>query len=105
MSRIMIDSFTGALGELPKGGRSIKNALRALQTNPRVSTFERGPAWLESLIAELVSSGYVVEYKAEPYPWHRFTITEAGRDGGCGGQNGAKVGVSTYLTLRATVLQ
>ena len=76
--RILIDSFTGALGDLPKGGRSIENALRALQTNPRVSTFERGPAWLESLIREMLSSGVIVNVPDEPYPWHRFALTELG---------------------------
>ena len=50
-----------------------------LADDPRVSTFERGPAWLESLLSELLKTGLLIEDKTEPYPWHRYALTEAGR--------------------------
>jgi hypothetical protein len=74
-----IDSFTGSLGELPKGKRTMMQALQVLAADPRVSTFERGPRWLESLLDELRAAALVAEDLAEPYPWHRFTLTDAGR--------------------------
>lgn len=80
MSRIFIDCFSGALADLPKGTRTAENALRVLVGHPRVSTFDRGPAWLESLLSDLKSKGLIVEDRNEPYPWCRFVLTEAGKD-------------------------
>lgn len=77
--RIHLDSFSGSLGELPKGKRSTAEALRVLAVDPRVSTFERGPAWLEALLSDLQFHGLVTEDEAERYPWHRFNLTGAGR--------------------------
>lgn len=74
-----IDIFSGSLGELPKDKRTTIHALQVLSADPRVSTFERGPRWLESLLDELRSAGLVLEDLAEPYPWHRFNLTDAGR--------------------------
>lgn len=78
MSHIFIDSFSGALADLPKGKRTTVDALQVLAEHPRVSTFDRGPAWLESLLADLKQQGLIVEVD-EPYPWHRFALTEAGK--------------------------
>lgn len=78
MSRIFIDCFSGSLADLPKGKRTTVDALRVLAEHPRVSTFDRGPAWLESLLADLKQKGLIVEVD-EPYPWHRFALTEAGK--------------------------
>ena len=74
-----LDSFSGSLGELPKGRRTLVYALAVLADDPRVSTFERGVGWLESLLHELQFNNLVIEDKAEPYPWHRFNLTDAGR--------------------------
>ncbi len=79
MIRAHLDSFSGSLGELPRGKRTVLHALQVLAKDPRVSTFERGTGWLESLLHELQSGGLVVEDKAEPYPWHRFNLSDAGR--------------------------
>jgi DNA-binding HxlR family transcriptional regulator len=77
--RVHLDSFSGALSDLPKGQRTQENALRVLAADPRVSTFDRGPAWLEHLLSELKGNGLIVEEWGEPYPWHRYSLTEAGR--------------------------
>lgn len=79
MPRIMLDSFSGSLGEIPKGQRTVENAVRVLAADPRVSCFERGTAWLESLIRDVLRQGLAVECHAEPYPWCRFNLTDAGR--------------------------
>lgn len=73
------DKFSGSLGELPNGQRTNLHALRALSDDPRVSTFERGTGWLESLISDLLSQGLVIEDHTEAYPWHRFNLTDKGR--------------------------
>lgn len=73
-----IDTFTGSLGELPKGKRSMHNALRVLETDPRVSCFERGAPWLEKLLADLVKLRLVEEEKGVPYPWCKFHLTDLG---------------------------
>ena len=78
MERFILCNFSGSLGDLPKGQRTAVNALRVLSDDPRVSTFDRGPAWLESLLAELKCSGLIVGLD-EPYPWHRYALTDAGR--------------------------
>ncbi len=77
--RVHLDSFSGSLGELPKGRRTLVYALAVLADDPRVSTFERGVGWLELLLHELQFNKLVTEDKAEPYPWHRFNLTDAGR--------------------------
>jgi hypothetical protein len=79
MTRMYIDCFSGSLGKLPRGRRTVADALRALAEDPRVSVFERGPGWLESLIDDLKAQGLVAEDHAEPYPWCRFNLTDAGR--------------------------
>ena len=66
--RVFLDCFSGSLGELPKGKRTTLDALRVLADDPRVSTFERGPAWLEAMISDLLNGGLVVERVADRGP-------------------------------------
>lgn len=75
---IFLDSFSGALSDLPKGQRTQEHALRVLAADPRVSTFERGTPWLERLLLDLKDGGLIVELDAA-YPWHHYSLTEAGR--------------------------
>lgn len=77
--RTIICSFSGSLGELPRGKRAVLNALRVLSDDPRVSCFERGPDWLENLIQDLTQQGLVIEQDGVAYPWCRFNLTDAGR--------------------------
>ena len=76
---MILCSFSGTLSELPRGRRTALDALRALSTDPRVSVFDRGAQWLESMLHELIGCGWIVEDLSEPYPWCRFNLTEAGR--------------------------
>ena len=76
---MILCNFTGSLGELPRGKRTALDALRVLAADPRVSTWERGTRWLESLLADLQAQGLVIEDHAEPYPWHRFNVTDKGQ--------------------------
>lgn len=77
--RMIVCSFSGSLSELPKRKRTLLNALHVLANDPRVSCFDRGSAWLESLIDEMKVCGLVIEDHAEPYPWCRFDLTNLGR--------------------------
>lgn len=79
MTVFHIDNFSGSLSELPKGKRSMHNALRVLEQDPRVSCFERGTPWLERLLQDLVELNLVEEEKAVPYPWCKFHLTDLGR--------------------------
>ena len=76
---VFVDSFSGAMAELPPGKRTVEDGLRALLADPRVSTFERGAPWLERLIDDLKARDLIIEDHAEPYPWHRFNLTAAGK--------------------------
>jgi DNA-binding PadR family transcriptional regulator len=78
MTSIYLDSFSGALGELKRGHRSVLDGLRALDRDARVSTWERGTPWLERLLRDLLTGGYIEELD-EPYPWYRYAITDKGR--------------------------
>ena len=66
------------VGAMQVAGGQPLDALRVLADDPRVSTFERGPAWLESLLSDLKFAGLIVELD-EPYPWHRYALTDAGK--------------------------
>ena len=76
---ISIDSFSGRAAELPRKERTVQKLLQALAADPRISAFERGNYWLANLLREARDRGLIVEDKAEPYPWHRFDLTDAGR--------------------------
>ncbi len=77
--RIYLDSFSGAAADLKKGQRTIENVLAVLANHPRVSTWDMSEnLWLWRLIGELKRDGLVAELD-EPYPWHRFALTDAGR--------------------------
>lgn len=76
---IFLDSFSGAAADLPKGQRNADNVLRALAKMPRVSVWDMEQAWLRNCLSRLTLDALIVEDKAEPYPWLRFNITQAGR--------------------------
>lgn len=78
-SRIFVDSFSGALADLPKGQRTTLDALRTLVEHPQVSTFDRSYLpWVDRLVRDLLAQGLIVEERVQ-YPWHRFALTDAGR--------------------------
>ena len=76
--RVLLDSFSGALADLPKRQRTQLDALRTLANHPRVSTWDRSELpWLDSLVRGLKRDALIVEID-EPYPWHRYALTDAG---------------------------
>lgn len=78
--RIFIDAFSGKVADLPKGYRTSEDILKALDKSPRVSTWDMGElVWLRSAISDLKKLGLIVSDPNEPYPWHRYTLTDAGR--------------------------
>jgi DNA-binding HxlR family transcriptional regulator len=79
VSAIFLDSFSGAAADLKKGQRSAENVLAVLAKSPRVSTWDMEAAWLRGALAQLQRDGLISEDKSEPYPWHRYTVTAAGR--------------------------
>ena len=80
-SRIYLDSFSGAAADLPPSKRTPGHALRALARDTRVSTFDMSEScWLRGCIDALVQLEYIKPDPAEPYPWHRYTITDKGRE-------------------------
>ena len=80
-SRIYIDSFSGTAADLPPSKRTPGHVLRALARDPRVSTFDMGESrWLRGCIDALVRLEHINPDPAEPYPWHRYDITDKGRE-------------------------
>lgn len=79
MSRtVFLDSFSGGAAVLPRGHRGPEDVLAALVSDPRVSTFDMSDIpWLRTAIAKLTRQGLIVAVD-EPYPWHKYEITERG---------------------------
>ena len=77
--RVHLDSFSGAASDLKRGQRSSENVLAVLANRPRVSTWDMSEHdWLRSCIKDLRKRGLIVA-ETEPYQWHRYSLTEAGR--------------------------
>lgn len=76
---ISLDTFSGRAAEIKRGERTVLKLLQALAEDPRISTFQRGTWWLENLLHDAKRQGLIVEDKDEPYPWHRFDLTDKGR--------------------------
>ncbi|WP_455387386.1 hypothetical protein [Petrachloros mirabilis] len=78
--KIILDSFSGPIADLPKQCRTQQEALRALNKHPRVSTWDMSEhAWVRNLVGDLLHAGLIVEDKSELYPWHRYQITAQGK--------------------------
>lgn len=76
--RVYLDSFSGAAASLPPRERTPADILRKLVTHPRVSTWDMGDhPWLRDGIADLKRRGLITEAD-EPYPWHKYAVTETG---------------------------
>lgn len=76
---ILMDSFSGAAADLKPRQRTSENVLSVLATRPRVSTWDMSEhCWLRTIIADLKKRN-LIEEMAEPYPWHRYALTDAGR--------------------------
>lgn len=81
MTAFHLDTFSGAAGDLPKGRRTLEYLLPVLARAPRVSVWDMSEyQWLRSLIADAERAGLIASDDAEPYPWHRYDLTPAGRE-------------------------
>lgn len=75
-----IDYFSGEASELKRGHRTPEDVLFVLEKSPRVSTFDMSELpWLSKAILSLQTRGLIVS-RNEPYPWHRYAITDLGRE-------------------------
>ena len=83
MSRVFVDSFSGAVAELTRKQQADPVAvLRALQRSPLVSTWD---LWesdrLSDVIRRLKKDGLIESQpKSVGYPWHRFVVTPKGAE-------------------------
>jgi DNA-binding PadR family transcriptional regulator len=76
---MFIDVFSGDAAYLPKGQRNSENVLQVLAKHPLVSTWDMSElSWLRAAIEDLEQHKFIVELD-EPYPWHRYALTDAGR--------------------------
>lgn len=74
-----IDSFSGKVAELKLGHRTSYYVLLVLATYPRVSTWDMSElSWLRAAIEGLELKGLIVAMD-EPYPWHMYRLTDAGK--------------------------
>jgi hypothetical protein len=72
---ILIDSFSGAAADLPKGRRNAAHVLEVLRKHPRVSTWDLSEhTWLRAAIDELQTAGAITAVP-EAFPWHRYVVT------------------------------
>lgn len=75
MSTIFLDSFSSTAAELPRHRRNPQGVLRALEINPRISTFDLSEyRWLHQCINQLMGTGQIVACPGEAYPWHRYEV-------------------------------
>ncbi len=76
----ILDNFSGAASDLPKGKRTAGEVLAVLAKHPRVSTWDMSEhAWLRGLIEEMIRDGLIVEV-AQHYPWHRYKVVEQDKE-------------------------
>lgn len=77
--QVFLDSFSSTAAELKPSHRSAIGVLRALTSNPRISTFDMSEKpWLQGCIETLKRDGHITEDEDEPYPWHLFYVTRKG---------------------------
>lgn len=74
----MLDSFSGDVTYLKPKQRNSESVLRVLSKSPWVSTFDMSAKWLRDIIVDLTRQG-LIKAEDEAYPWHRYSLTEAGK--------------------------
>lgn len=82
MSRVFIDSFSGGIMELDKKDRTELNALSALQSDPKISTWDMTEKWKDGqevweFVKGLERKELISDVKSE-YPWHKYKLTKKG---------------------------
>lgn len=75
---MIVCSFSGAAADLPPSKRDDAHILEALRKHPRVSVWDMSElSWLRSSIQSLELRGLIRDDRKEPFPWIRYTLTEA----------------------------
>jgi len=76
-----ICSFTNVtVADLKKSMRNENGVLNALKIDPRISTWDMSEnMWLVDIIKSLEDKGLILPVE-EPYPWHKWKITKAGKE-------------------------
>ena len=78
ISNVHVCSFSGGVAYLkPREQRDTQKVLKALKSDPMVSTWDMGEHGLWKTIYALVDAGYLKEIKQD-YPWLKFIVTESG---------------------------
>jgi len=85
---MFVDSFTNcSVVDLKKSARNENGVLNALRSNPRLSTWDMSEhRWIREIIKSLEEKEFITPID-EPYPWHKWNLTEAG-----------KRSITTYIT-------
>ncbi len=79
--RVMLDSFSGAVADLPKHFKSDHMAgLRGLHRSTMVSTWDMGESSaLQDSVRHLIDEKLIVDDQSVGYPWHCYRLTKKGR--------------------------
>jgi hypothetical protein len=77
-TRVHLDSFSGALGDLPKNQHGDRErVLAVLRKHPRFSCFDATATnKLAKTLDDLKAAGRIVYAKDEQYPWCRVTVVD-----------------------------
>ena len=79
MNSVHVCSFSGSVAELTvRQKKDSMIVLRVLSNDPMVSTWDMGEGGLWKTIKRLEDTGLIASVK-QPYPWHKFVVTEAGK--------------------------
>lgn len=76
---IIVDSFSGAVADIPRRQRTPEKILRALDRDPHVSTWDMDEGGLWSWIRDLEREGFITSLPCG-YPWLQYELTDKGKN-------------------------
>ncbi len=78
MTNVHLCSFSGKAADIKPKDRNVNILVSVLRKHPRISTWDMSEnVWLRDLIKQAMIRDLIKEVD-EPYPWHRFVVTESG---------------------------